>query len=769
MIFPNERDPFWHFADLLPGSWSPHAFFETYHPESTVLIEESNGFALMDRPWIYFDGWSPKALPWELNAVSFNSLLNPGAPIAFMPMATRSAYLPSGPTPGQLGSGVTIAPHFRGPASSITLSTVSPNLGSYSPWAQFLISTPAIERDQLLYETRRRFKRHYLLDGQWSQNWGDGHNLNLALTHNVSSRRFNDWRKRDTQFIEDADMTTVYAQYQYKTDIRSSRIWLLVNRQERDHLGAELGVLPFETSGLTRFSWTGGLVINRWDWQLSLSLGNERERSQTNSFNFSKELLDNDGDMILSQHPFGTRSSLSLNGRFQPDPEKKRIMRPYLDWQISSLNVREEIHEFNPLTLDGQAYGVILWDKQAPAQRQNQLYKARAGLMLELPVLKTVTLAARGEIGINGFLGKNLSQNASFWGIGLHAALTWRWNERSELSFTASRYTHPLSSELLEFLDNEAHCGGWYSWADLNGDLEFDSSEVGSLLRRTGGLGHRLSDSFKPPTVDQIRLYLSLPMSTHWRFELRGTGKEIRDSWTVRYAEEYGSWQEIDGQRIYLLNRPPEAYLLTNLEADRQKPQYWQLMFRFIGEKTEKWFFSFSFMAHMGLGETPFGNGPGSNDYLAVSETSADPNSWINNYGRLDGDRAFVAKLAYAIFLTKRLSFGLSAKYRDGNPFAILSARMIEDQLIMQHDTLKGEDQYGNKLGPREDYVSEVNLRFSYRIPIFGGLGSISLEWHNLIDVGYELSEYVFTHIGRPPMELTIPRSIRLSFSWLGR
>jgi len=761
----DHEDPFWHFADLLPGAWSPYSVFETYQAESTFLIEESNGFALVDRPWVYYDGWSPKALPWELNEVSFNSRLIPGAPIGFLPSATRSAVLFSPLSPGELNTGITLSPYYTGSASFVSFSTVSPNLGSYSSWAQFLMSTPAILRDELLYETRRRFKSNVILEGQWNKKWGTGQELNIAVSHNKNSRRFNDWNERDTQFIEEASMTSFYTQYQFNSDIRSARVWLLFNHQQRNHSGAELGLLPQETDDLSRMSWAGGLLMKRWNWQLSLTLAYEREHSETNALNFSKELLDNDGDMIFCQKPFGKNSSLIFNGRIMPDPQKKRLIKPYLDWQVSRFSAREEMHRSNPLTLDGQPYGVILWDNGL-IDRTNQAYRINAGLMLDLPLLKHLKLAARAELGVDGFFGKSLSENSSFGGYGLHGSLVWCWNKDSELSVTASSFVHPLSFELVDFLDNGRHGGDWFRWTDRNDDQQYDEGETGVLLRRTGGLTHRLGVGFTLPRVNQIQLFLRFPLSEKWRFELRGTGKKIDNSWTVRYGEEYGNWFERDQQSIYLLNRVPESYVLTNLEESFQKPQYWQLMFRFFGEKAEKWYFSFSFMAHMGLGETPFGNGPGSNDYLALSETSADPNSWLNNYGRLDGDRAFVAKLAYALHLSKRLSMGFSAKYRDGNPFAFLSARIIDDQLIMRNETLKGEDQYGNKLGPREDYLSEINLKLNYRLPLFGGYGCISMEWFNLIDVGYELSEYVFAASGRLPKELNLPRSIRLTLSW---
>jgi hypothetical protein len=764
-----DQDPFWSFYDLLPGSSTWAGFFETYHPESTLLIEDSNGFAAMDRPRIYVDGWSPRALPWLLHGASFNSRLFSGAPLGFLPLAARTGFLVNSPGAGDLSTGVTMVPQAAGALSSVSVSTVSPNLGSYSPWAQFLISTPAIERADMLYETRRQFDRQVRLDGQWRLGWGDGKALNLAVTHQTVGRMFNDFGEWNRQVVENSEGTDFYGDYQFETSERSTRVWLMINRQDRDRDGAEMGMLPQETVSLNRMNWATGVNLRRWGWHLSAMLGYERDQTLPGELNFSKDLYDSDGVMIFSQVPFGNRSSYNFSGRIEPRPLKRTLLAPYADWRVHAYAADETSHEHNALTLNGRPYGVLIWDRPRTESQQNQLYHVAAGLQMNLPVSDRLLLSARAEVNQDGFFGSTLMDTASFTRLGLFGTLTWRWNDRSQISFDASRFAHPLNGDLVDFLDANRPGGSWYRWDDPDGNFRYDEAETGDLICRTGGGSHRLDDSFRQPMVSQIRLSLSFPMSQNWRFALNAGGKQVQDSWTVRYAEPYGTWKEFDGKMVYLLDQAPRQYIVTNLEADRTSPQYWHLMFRFIGQKAEKWYFSFSFMAHMGLGETPWGNGPVSNDYLALSEGSADPNGWYYNYGRLDGDRAFVAKLSYALYLSRRLTVGLSAKYRDGNPFAFLSADLIEDQLVMRHETLKAEDQKGNKLGPREDYVSEVNLRVNYRIPLLGGIGQIALEWHNLIDVGYELSEYVFNSSMRLPLELTIPRSLRLTLSWMDK
>jgi hypothetical protein len=78
-------------------------------------------------------------------------------------------------------------------------------------------------------------------------------------------------------------------------------------------------------------------------------------------------------------------------------------------------------------------------------------------------------------------------------------------------------------------------------------------------------------------------------------------------------------------------------------------------------------------MAHMGMGSTILADGP-SSDIGLLDETMANPNSWINSFGRVDGDRGFVAKLLYGFYLADKATCAFTVKYRDGSPFAFINA-----------------------------------------------------------------------------------------------
>ena len=68
------------------------------------------------------------------------------------------------------------------------------------------------------------------------------------------------------------------------------------------------------------------------------------------------------------------------------------------------------------------------------------------------------------------------------------------------------------------------------------------------------------------------------------------------------------------------------------------------------------------------------------------------------------------------------------------------------------------------KGGPREDYLGDISVQFNYSFKVFNKDSKLSLSFYNILDTGYELSEYVFSGGDRDAIELNIAPSIRLTF-----
>jgi hypothetical protein len=300
-----------------------------------------------------------------------------------------------------------------------------------------------------------------------------------------------------------------------------------------------------------------------------------------------------------------------------------------------------------------------------------------------------------------------------------------------------------------------------YYWSDANGDGLFQDDEKGALFGRSGGASHAAAEGLKPSRRERLELFLTTRLSPRFQLDIQGLYKRIRRPLWVRFAEEYGHYEEIDGQDYYLLDSPADAFVLGNA-AFAKDPFYAQFLVRLHGERERRWYVSLSFMAHIGMGYTAFGNGPEANDVGVISESQAFPNSWINGYGRVDGDRAFVAKVFFGWHLLPRLFVSGSVKYRDGDPFAFIDAFRRDGQWVITYQTIKAEDARGKKGGPREDCIWDFNFKLSHDISLFGKKGRLEMSLFNLLDFGGELSENVFSGGERLANELQLPRSLRL-------
>jgi hypothetical protein len=318
-----------------------------------------------------------------------------------------------------------------------------------------------------------------------------------------------------------------------------------------------------------------------------------------------------------------------------------------------------------------------------------------------------------------------------------------------------------MRSGAADFLEDQRPGAEIYFWSDGNRDGRFQEGETGGAYGLSGGASHRLGQDLKPSRRESLLLLASTRISRHFSLSVKGLYKKIRRQSWVNFAEEYGHYEEIDGQSYYFLDRPVTAYELGNVSFS-QDPFYAQFLIQLQGQKAERWYFSFSFLAHMGMGYTAFGNGPSANDIGVISESQAFPNSWINGFGRVDGDRAFVGKIFFGYFLAPRLFLSGNIKYRDGNPFAFINAFQRDGQWVITYQTIKAEDEHSKKGGPREDCIWDFNFKLSYDLLLFGKKGRLELSLFNLLDFGGELSENVFSGGSRLANELQLPRSLRL-------
>jgi hypothetical protein len=188
----------------------------------------------------------------------------------------------------------------------------------------------------------------------------------------------------------------------------------------------------------------------------------------------------------------------------------------------------------------------------------------------------------------------------------------------------------------------------------------------------------------------------------------------------------------------------------------------------------ERFFFTASWTAYMAVGFSALGNGPLHNDVGVLSESFANPNTAKYAVGRLDNDRAYIARLFLSYKLNKKLSVAFQGYYKDGQPLANFDSYFYSDengtQLALQNYRTKAQNPMNLMSGSRKDSFFNTELRVVFQNKLLNGLLEANLTIYNIYDFGTELAEYTFSPSGnsanRYSLELNIPRGAMITLMY---
>jgi hypothetical protein len=133
--------------------------------------------------------------------------------------------------------------------------------------------------------------------------------------------------------------------------------------------------------------------------------------------------------------------------------------------------------------------------------------------------------------------------------------------------------------------------------------------------------------------------------------------------------------------------------------------------------------------------------------------------------GRLNQDRAYIARIQVTYNACKYFSIGFNGKFKDGQPFTNYATRTNADGsvTILPYDA-RGINLANNAFGKRKDAFFNFELRATGRwwakeIPM-----SLEVLCYNIYDFGTALTEYTFDQYNvlpdRTTMSLCIPRGL---------
>jgi hypothetical protein len=747
-----------------PGGYFYPNFIENLAPDAVWLTEESNGFGLLDQPKVYFEGDSWTQFNWHYAGFNINSALDDGAPALQLPFLAIGSLSLRGESPQRRDYGFSFTP--RSPertVSRLMVSTVIPNLGGTTALGKLAGADHAGPRAQDLYSTRRRIAGNVQFDYSFEKK-SLRQSLLLAASYFSMERRFNDFNVRDLQFSEDGDLLQLLSRWQKRTAAGTLALDLAVNAGGRDRLFAEDGRYPQETYAQDKRSWLAGASWDGRPCNLKFSWLQEWQERRPAVADAGKDLRDIDGQGFFPFEKWGRFSAATL--ALAVDKKialswlgKKGMLEPYLDLSTVFLSAAEKTGASDAIYFAGQPYLAVVW--QGSQDYRNRRRAAAAGALFNLELSARVAFNARLYWQYQGLSFPSGRNDLTFLQAGGQTGFTLRAGKSTRVSLTYGNLPYEMRAGAVDFLEDQRPGADIYFWNDDNGDGRFQDNEKGALFGRSGGSSHFASPELRPSRRENLELLVTTRLSTHFHLDIKGLYKRIHRPLWVHFADEYGHYEDMGGQDYYLLDRPFSVFELGN-SAFVKEPFYAQFLIRVQGEKARRWYFSFSFLAHMGMGTTAFGNGPEANDIGVISESQAFPNTWINGFGRVDGDRAFVGKIFFGCYLSPRLFLGGSVKYRDGNPFAFINALQRDGQWVLTYQTIQAEDEHSKKGGPREDCIWDFNFKVGYDISLFGKKGRLECSVFNLLDFGGELSENAFSGGERLANELQLPRSLRL-------
>ena len=747
----------------LPGAYFYPAFFENFAPDTTVLIEENNGFSLIDTPRVYFEGDSTTDFNWFHDGYNINSVLKSGAPAIRLPFSSINQYELRGESPEYRNYGLNfVSPSIDKTSYRLGASKVWPHMGSFIP-ASTLLSGPhstSEERNKVLYSDRRKILSNYFIDFSLGRRFLKS-SVSISLTYFDIERQFNDFGSIDDTFAEKGKLFLLQSKWVKEFSDGMLDITAAYNSQLRNRAFAELGRLPQETLDKNNESYFAGINLKKNGFNVRLSFTHEMEDLNPTQMNFIKDMKDNDGEGFF---PFERWGSFSGNV-FRLSVDKTYPIIKFIDTEIglfadfkhATIKGREEAFDYNPISFDRSPYLVILWDGVDDFRNYNAY--AKAGTILQTSFAKNFDLYAKLLFQYSSLGFVDPDNNLASLGFGFDLGIQFS-NKNLKILLAYERMPYEIREDVNFFLERKRPWGAYHFWQDKNQDLQYQRGEEGDVFGYTGGKYHSVDEDIAIPFRNRFLVSLSARLSQKFTLNVKSIVKSISSNYWIKFKDKYGSYQTVNDRELYFFSEPFTEYSLSNASFE-DNPFYFQFLLHLVGKEAQKWYFSFSFMAHLGMGNTAFGNGPGANDFGILDESQANPNTWINGYGRVDGDRAFVGKLYFGFYLAKNLFLSASLKYRDGNPFAFIGSQYANDQWAFYLETIQAENRKGVKGGPREDFLSDVSVKLSYNFRLFDCDMTLFGSVFNMLDFGSELSEYVFSGGLRYSNELQIPRSVR--------
>lgn len=571
---------------------------------------------------------------------------------------------------------------------------------------------------------------------------------------------------------------------------------------QRDHMNSEFYYSEAESPALKSYSVSLYGSKRSQDINYTSGFTFALNNTEHEDINFNRNLIDHDGEGYEPWMPDGNNLEISYS---------LTLDKPLNEWLNLSFDGYNSLLGFNPsqstfqnatyaqLTLDEEATMLYLYEWETDA-----FYSGLLENSLSLNTQRSLTekIDMRAELGVS--LDAMLVSGNSKVSPNIEARVGFDYNPTKWLNIglNLSRERVSYNIEDIRFLSDDYLSGAAYYINDKNGNGTYESGEKGDLFVTTGGKYHTLSDSAKQPTYYTFDIPITITAGRH-RVSLLHSYRKYCNNWSVGFDGDYTDYGYMQNtvtqdasvererselkQDLFFFDGGKEVNYIVGDYPDgimgdsffTSSPFFFcsNIEYRYIAPK---FMLSLNWQSYMVAGISTLGNGPLHNNMGALSESSANPNTTtvVNNadsdysaVGRLDQDRAYIARIFASYNITDRWSMAINAKFKDGQPFSIYRTAIVSDgdnnQMAMLPKTSRGTNTADGNFGTREDAVFNIDLRVKYLTTIAKRHCEIGAQCYNIYDFGNELSEYIFDQDidgGRCAMSLTIPRGLIFTF-----
>lgn len=510
--------------------------------------------------------------------------------------------------------------------------------------------------------------------------------------------------------------------------------------------------------------------------KLVLGLSYEMNDTQHDTLSFERNLLDHDGEAFEPWYADGQLHSANLSIQYD---------QPLLPWLRVHAEMYNSLIHFNPTI---NQWSNLIFTQSFNEKEPTPLYtyhwqsndftsgilENEALVIAEKEVIDGMKLYGHLGVSLDGIcLGEGKSVITPNWLAKIAMDYEPCWWFRFGVSLSHHRMSYTWDE--VRYLSNDY----------MNGDIRYADN---TLLATTGGQYHTPDKELwmRQPSyaVLDLPIQFTFGPSHRHRFSLINSIRKYYNQWFTDYADGLDANMVKEGD-FYYMREGEKQYAVTTQPLDLMSstiggrtPYYMSNLVKYT-YTGKKWFVMVSWQSYLMAGLSTMGNGPLHNNIGSLSESSANPNTYLakeemdkgllyQGNCRLNQDKSFIMRMQVTYNACKYFSIGFNGKFKDGQPFSnyrtiAYTSPSGHPQIAIYNVDAKGINMENAEFGKREDAFFNFELRATGRWWVKNVPMSLEAMCYNIYDFGTALTEYTFDQSfkhGRRTMSMCIPRGI---------